>query len=112
MKVEHDRPSTMEGRGDLYRAGTQPGPLGPCQPPRGLLGALGASCMNVPPRAPRALAGGTGGILHEGGLASSTCVLELRTMYGKDHVILRPTFPACLPSHVIELCNIFIRIFS
>ena len=33
MRVKHDRPSPMEGHGDLYRAGTQPGPWCPRGPP-------------------------------------------------------------------------------
>jgi hypothetical protein len=95
----------MEAVPDLYRAGTQPGPRGPLPAPEGAPRGTGGILHDRAPVAPMVLAGGSGGILHEGGLASSTCVLELRTMYGIDHVTLRPTFPACCPSHVMEPCN-------
>jgi hypothetical protein len=105
MEVDHDPPSTMEVVRIYIGLWFSLAPPGPRQPPGGLLGVPGASRMRVPFPAPEVLAGGTGGILHVGGLASSTRVLELRTVYGTGHVILRPTFPACCPSHVMESCN-------
>ena len=58
MRVEHDRPSTMEGRGDLYRAGTQPGPPGPLPAPEGALGGTGGILHERAPEGPQGLGWG------------------------------------------------------
>ena len=61
MKVEHDLLSPMEGRGDLYRAGTQPGPRGPLPAPEGARGGTGGILHEHAPRSPRGLGWGLWG---------------------------------------------------